>query len=116
MKRIIHSYTLGDMCATYVEETQNGICGMMLYPAALADRVSLEGSWQVDSLVQVKLVGDAYPTGFSCGHTMRNSQTAIRCAVHPVWGGRFHAGAGIFSVGGGGGCALSRHDGSAAVP
>lgn len=75
MKRIIHSYPLGDMLVTFVEETQNGRCGMMLYPAALAQKVSLEGNWQVDSLVQVKVVGDSYPVGFSHGHTMRNSQT-----------------------------------------
>lgn len=75
MKRIIHSYPLGDMQVTYVEETENQSCGMMLYPAALAEKVSLEGNWQVDSLVQAKLVGDAYPTGFSHGHTMRNSRT-----------------------------------------
>lgn len=101
MKQIIHSYALGDMCATYVEETQNGICGMILYPAALADRVSLEGNWQVDSLVQVKLVGDAYPTGFSCGHTMRNSQTVeklkfVRQSTNT--GREFSAGSGAVSA------------------
>lgn len=75
MKRIIDSYRLGDMRVTYVEKTENGSCGMMLYPAALEEKVSLEGDWHADSLVQVKLAGDICPVGFSQGHTMRNSQT-----------------------------------------
>lgn len=75
MKRIIQSYLLGDMRAAYVEETENGSCGMLLFPAQLEKEVSLEGKWRVDSLVQVKLVGDSYPDGFSHGHTMRNGET-----------------------------------------
>lgn len=75
MKRIIGQYRLGDMAVAYVEETKNHCCGMLLYPLSMAERVSLEGNWRVDSLVQAKIVGDAYPVGFSNGHTMRNSQT-----------------------------------------
>lgn len=79
MKKILQSYTLGDMKVTYIEEkareTGNQRCGMILYPAALGDKVSIDGSWHADSLVQVKIVGDSYPVGFSHGYTMRNSQT-----------------------------------------
>lgn len=75
MKKVVGSYDLGDMTVSYVEETESGSCGMLLYPCGMKEKVTYEGDWQIDSLVQVKIVGDAYPVGFSQGHTMRNSQT-----------------------------------------
>lgn len=75
MKEIIQSYELGDMTVSYVRETEEGSCGMLFYPSEMKDQVTLKGNWRTDSLVQVKIVGDAYPAGFSQGHTMRNSQT-----------------------------------------
>lgn len=75
MKEFISSYELGDMMVSYIKETEKGSCGMLLYPSEMKGRVTLKGNWRTDSLVQVKIVGDAYPTGFSQGHTMRNSQT-----------------------------------------
>lgn len=75
MKQVIGSYVLGDMVAAYLEETESGCLGLLLYPAKMQQKVSFKGDWQVDSLVQVKIVGDAYPIGFAHGHTMRNSQT-----------------------------------------
>ena len=75
MKRIINQYKLGDMTVSYIEDSESGRCGMLLYPSVMEEEVSLEGDWQPDSLVQVKIVGDSYPVGFSHGHTMRNSRT-----------------------------------------
>lgn len=75
MKKEIGRYCFGDMTAHYIEETENGCCGLMLYPTILEKEVSLEGNWRVDSLVQLKLAGDGFPLGFSNGHTMRNSQS-----------------------------------------
>lgn len=76
MKKVIGNYDLGDMTVSYIEDTESGNCGMLLYPLGMREKVTYRGDWRVDSLVQVKIVGDAYPTGFSHGHTMRNAQTA----------------------------------------
>lgn len=73
MKNIISTYILSDMTVVYLEES--GKCGMMIYPTEIAKEVTLEGDWQVDSLIQIKILGDTYPIGFSNGHTMRNSGT-----------------------------------------
>ena len=87
MKRVIDKYNFGDMAVWYVEEEDEGQCGMMLFPAQLEKEVSLEGRWQVDSLVQVKLVGDPYPGCFAGGMTMRGSATvgALRFTGQHLW-------------------------------
>ncbi len=77
MKIIIKSLKLGDMLAYYLLEDESGTVGLVMLPEGVADGFTLEGNWAVDSLVQVKAVGDSYPVGFSNGHTMRNSQTTL---------------------------------------
>ena len=63
MKKVIGNYDLGDMTVSYIEDTESGNCGMLLYPLGMREKVTYRGDWRVDSLVQVKIVGDAYPTG-----------------------------------------------------
>lgn len=75
MKRVVAKHCFGDMEVWYVEEEGAGTCGLMLFPAKLEEKVSLEGDWQTDSLVQVKLAGDPYPGCFSGGMTMRGGST-----------------------------------------
>lgn len=77
MKQILNAYELGDMVAIYTHDTETQLVGFSLMPFSLADLFTVEGEWQVESLVQVKLLGDNYPFGFSHGHTMRNAQTAM---------------------------------------
>lgn len=77
MKQILNACELGDMIAIYTHDTETGLVGFSLVPFSLADLFTVEGEWQVESLVQVKLLGDNYPFGFSHGHTMRNAQTAM---------------------------------------
>lgn len=69
-------YRLGDMAVIYLYDSKTKLLGMTLLPSALEDKFVTEGKWTVESLVQVKAIGDAYPDGFSHGHTMRNSRTA----------------------------------------
>lgn len=47
----------------------------IIVPKSMHDKVNLPKKIKFDSLIQVKLVGAAYPKGFSTGHSMRNSQT-----------------------------------------
>ena len=75
MKELFAQYELGTMVLFYVREEESLQTGLCVLPMELKDQFSLEGNWNVDSLVQVKLIGDVYPDGFSHGHTMRNSNT-----------------------------------------
>lgn len=76
MKQIYEKYEFGDMCAVYLLETDTQTCGLTLLPKGLEDQIQLEGWWNIEPVVQLKLVGDSYPDGFSNGHTMRNSASA----------------------------------------
>lgn len=65
-------YTLGDMIARYVKDDQTGQLGLVLLPESMAFRFCNK-KYSVDSLVQLKLIGDSYPGRFAHGHSMRNS-------------------------------------------
>lgn len=75
MKQILSKFHTRDMILAYILDTETQIVGFTLFPAALEDRFTLDGEWKVESLIQLKRVGDSYPVGFSNGHTMRNSGT-----------------------------------------
>lgn len=57
----------------YYEADEQNIPGMVLIPAGLEERVCTEKQYKIEPLIQIKLVGDDYPFGFSQGRTMRNS-------------------------------------------
>lgn len=75
MKTIINEFNTGDMVLCYILDTQTRTAGLTMYPLALKDRFTLDGEWKVESLIQLKRIGDRYPIGFSNGHTLRNSGT-----------------------------------------
>ena len=77
MKHVIAEYKLGDMLLVYLQEDKEET-GMVLLPWKYHKKWNLLGEWKVDSLVQVKLVGDAAPIGFSHGHSMRNSESVSK--------------------------------------
>ena len=73
-KHISNTFTLGDLTARYIIE-ENGRPVLDLIPTSkLGDVVELKKS-NGDCLVQCKLIGDQYPTGYSGGVTLRNSGT-----------------------------------------
>ncbi|WP_083180167.1 glycoside hydrolase family 36 protein [Paenibacillus yonginensis] len=67
-------YPLGDMIARYVMDNQTGQMGLILIPLSRVSSVC-EKKFKVDSLVQLKWIGDTYPGGFAHGHSMRGSGT-----------------------------------------
>lgn len=77
MKQIIAEYKLGDMLLVYLQENEEET-GMVLLPWKYHKKWKLSGEWKVDSLVQVKLIGDVAPIGFSHGHSMRNSESVSK--------------------------------------
>lgn len=73
MKKIYSSFALGDMSAVYLLDMESQICGVTLVPLGYEDKLNLEGWWNIEPTVQVKLVGEPYPDGFIHGHSMKNS-------------------------------------------
>src|SRR6188474_978538 len=89
----LSKFQLGDMCVEYILAVDSQIVGLRLYPASMIGDLAARPeflqtlevllqpkssppmrAWQVDSLAQVKLVGDAV-SGYAQGSTMRNSET-----------------------------------------
>lgn len=94
---ILSDFVLGDTTARYLHDPGTGRVGLLLFPSAQAEklirrRVNLNGdpfaepspeSWNppamaVDSLAQIKILGDPYPGSFASGHTMRQSVSVAR--------------------------------------
>lgn len=92
MRDYLSVHTLGDTLVRYPIDHASGRIGLELVPLDLVGqtvppRESLRGEafidampgddpWParpIDSLIQLKLVGDEYPGAFAQGHTMRNS-------------------------------------------
>ena len=71
--QILQTKTFHDLTVSYLldENTQN--VGLMLLPAGMEPVGWSEKKQNVDSLVQLKLAGDAYPGAYSGGNTMRQS-------------------------------------------
>lgn len=74
MKKILSEYIHKDIKIIYIIETLTNTVGFTIIPSTLA--YCLEGEWKVEPLIQLKVIGDPYPAGFSGGHTMRNSKSA----------------------------------------
>ena len=76
MKEIYSKFQLGDMWAIYLLDTDTQLCGLTLVPEGYQDSLNLDGWWNIEPVVQMKLTGEPYPDGFSHGHSMRNGATA----------------------------------------
>lgn len=86
------TFQLGDITLRFPWDSVTGRVGLEMYPSPLADKLvsrrkTLRGlpyidaipdggevpAVIIDSLAQIKIVGDPYPGAFAQGHTMRNS-------------------------------------------
>ncbi len=72
----VKEYRFGDMILRYERDEEDRI-GLVLYPAELPLSEKPEKQAAMDPLVQVKLVGDAYPGGYAQGGTLRQSQSTM---------------------------------------
>lgn len=77
MKKILKTFRTNDMSLLYLLDTETQVIGLTLLPRSLEKHFMIDGCWQIESLVQLKRVGDSYPDGFSNGHTLRNSETCL---------------------------------------
>ena len=83
----LSTFQAGDATVFYLRDQQTGTIGLSLVPRALVERMvehraqeRTDLAWSVDSLVQLKCVGDPYPRLFRQGRTMRDgaSVAALR--------------------------------------
>lgn len=73
------SFTFGDITAQYWWEPETLQIGITLVPSSLAEQAAnAPKQYAIDPLVQIKLIGDAYPGGFAHGRTMRNSASVAK--------------------------------------
>lgn len=64
-------FLLGDMRLAWRRD-EHGKTGVALYPARMEEQIRTA---PIDGCFQLKLEGDDFPSGFSNGHTLRNSQS-----------------------------------------
>ena len=74
MRELLKEYVLGDMVARY-ETNEEKQVGLILYPAGKPLPDTVEKEAVLDSMVQLKLSGDAFEGCYAPGNTMRNSES-----------------------------------------
>lgn len=77
-KQVYSAYILGDMQAIYVKEDETGRMELILLPKNVDYEPAKKEMNDADSLIQVKLVGDAYKGAFAGGRSMRESASVDR--------------------------------------
>ena len=74
----ISKITLGDMLLIYERDIETNICGFTVIPKDMEEKIIDDKFYRINSLVQVKLIGDMYPNCYGHGSTMRNSESSNR--------------------------------------
>ncbi len=76
----LSKFKLGDMSVIYYIEEDTKRVGMTMIPVGMEGKITTNKDYNfgVDSLVQLKLVGDLYPGAYSGGTTMRNGESVQR--------------------------------------
>lgn len=71
---------IGDMVLVYIEDEDTKRCTFTIVPKEMKDKKIFlkEGPFGLDSLVQLKIIGDKYPGVYSGGTSMRNSESTLR--------------------------------------
>lgn len=73
----ISEIQLGDMLLIFEQETDYRRVGFYMIPADMKEKdVSSKKFYRINSLAQLKLVGDIYPNCYGSGQTMHNCETA----------------------------------------
>ena len=78
MSQLLREYILGDMTARYVTDENKEQVGLLLLPKDMPCPVDIVKELRVDSLVQIKLVGDIYDEAYALGNSMRNGESVRR--------------------------------------
>jgi len=74
MRQIIGEYRLGDMIARYMTDENKG-AALWLLPLTVPEPQGEKEHEKLDSLVQLKIVGDIYNDGYGMGRSMRDGES-----------------------------------------
>ena len=77
---ILKDYSLGDMIARYLLDSDTKNVGFQLLPADVPTPEGVEKSMKMEPLVQLKLTGDIYDEAYALGACLRNGETVRRLA------------------------------------
>lgn len=69
---------IGDMILRYEQETDFATAGLSIIPADFDGKDDCKKFYRINSLVQMKIIGDMYPNCYGQGSSMRNSESANR--------------------------------------
>lgn len=75
--KTLSNYELSDMTIRYVLNEETKIVGLLIVPSSVSSKVHEQKSYSIDSLVQVKVIGEDYPNQYAQGLSMRNSQSVM---------------------------------------
>lgn len=78
MSRLLKEYHLGDMVARYVTDKKHRSVGLVLIPANAPYPQNMHKDMGIDSIVQLKIVGDTYDGAYAQGMSMRNGESVRR--------------------------------------
>lgn len=78
---ILKDYSLGDMIARYLLDSETKNVGFQLLPAGLPTPEGIVKSMKLEPLVQLKLTGDIYDEAYALGGCLRNGET-VRCLAY----------------------------------
>ena len=71
--KILSRFTFGDIELIYLTDSENHV-GMSIIPSSVFDMADFENK-QIESLVQLHIRGDGFPSGFAGGVTLSRSQS-----------------------------------------
>lgn len=74
----ISKYKLGDMEAYYFLDDEQQVVEWMLLPEGMKEPVWEDKKQNIDPMIQLKLVGDAYASSYAGGSTMRQSESCYK--------------------------------------
>lgn len=77
MRTKLSEFELGDMVLVYETDPHSSNVGLLMIPKHFRGFIAEQKNYRIDSLVQLKILGDNYPDGFSQGLTMRNSASTF---------------------------------------
>ena len=76
--RKLGKYKLGDMEAYYFLDEEQQVVEWMLLPEGMKEPVWEDKKQNIDPMIQLKLVGDAYASSYAGGSTMRQSESCYK--------------------------------------
>lgn len=78
MIEIKKSYQLGDMTVRYLYDSLTEQMGLSIIPTTQQEMHSISKKQAIDSLVQLKIIGDVYAGAYAIGNTLRQSDSVKR--------------------------------------